>query len=125
MLNYYIWGYEYILYFWYPITTKYFHAGAVKMLYELNNTDESGAKKKKTFYYVERAQKDIIKKANLLKNELEQTTISETQISLRKKEAVQTPSPTRSGPILERKMSKDSTKSSVSLNIWTLIPWNI
>lgn len=90
------------------------------MLYELNNTDEAGNKKKKDFYSVERAHKDIIKKANLLKNELEQTTTNDSQISLRKKEGIiitsvtPTPSPTRSGPILERKMSKDSTRSSVS-----------
>lgn len=91
--------------------------GAVKMLYELNNTDETAPRKKKDFYSVDRAQKEIIKKANLLKNELEQTTTNDSQISLRKKEGIVvssvTPSPTRSGPILERKMSKDSTRSSV------------
>lgn len=89
------------------------------MLYELNNTDEAASKRKKDFYSVDRAHKDIIKKANLLKNELEQTTTNDSQISLRKKEGFLpsmpvAPSPTRSGPILERKMSKDSTKSSVS-----------
>lgn len=106
------------------IFDKQFVSGAVKMLYELNSTGEAtNQKKKKDFYSVERAEKEIIKKANLLKNELEQqtTTHSDTQISLRKKEVIpilmtSAPSPTRIGPILERKMSKDSTRSSVSTN---------
>lgn len=88
------------------------------MLYELNNTDETGPKKKKDFYSVERAHKEIMKKANLLKNELEQTSSNDSQISLRKKEAIVaaavTPLPTRAGPVLERKMSTTSLKSLVS-----------
>lgn len=87
------------------------------MLFDLNKTGDIAQKKKKDFYSVDRAEKEIIKKANLLKNELEQTTTNDSQISLRKKEGLSvssiTPSPTRTGPILERKMSRDSTKSSV------------
>ncbi|XP_028140992.1 uncharacterized protein LOC114335034 isoform X2 [Diabrotica virgifera virgifera] len=94
--------------------------GAVKMLYDLKS-DETPTKKKKTIYSVERAAKDIIKKANVLKNDLVQNTGGESQKTLRKKEGSgsNTSSPMvkpplqEPVPIMERKMSKDSTRSSV------------
>ncbi|CAG9827769.1 unnamed protein product [Diabrotica balteata] len=95
--------------------------GAVKMLYDLKS-DETPTKKKKTIYSVERATKDIIKKANVLKNDLVQNTGGDSQKTLRKKEAsgsntsspVVKPPPIQEPiPITERKMSKDSTRSSV------------
>ncbi|XP_072397775.1 uncharacterized protein [Diabrotica undecimpunctata] len=95
--------------------------GAVKMLYDLKS-DETPTKKKKTIYSVERAAKDIIKKANVLKNDLVQNTGGESQKTLRKKEGsgsntsspVVKPPPIQEPiPITERKMSKDSTRSSV------------
>ncbi|KAJ8927899.1 hypothetical protein NQ314_019527 [Rhamnusium bicolor] len=89
--------------------------GAVKMLYELKNTDETMARRKKDVYSVEKAHKEIIKKANQIKNDLEQNTSNDSTKSLRKKETY-TPSPVKPAQITaltERKMSKDSTRSSV------------
>lgn len=87
--------------------------GAVKMLYELNN-EEPALRKKKDFYSVDKAHKDILKKANQLKNELQHSSEVEPQKSLRKKEGPFIISPsTKPAITLERKMSKDSTRSSV------------
>ncbi|CAH1973106.1 unnamed protein product [Acanthoscelides obtectus] len=99
--------------------------GAVKMLYELKNNDESTpspSKKQKNFVSVEKAQKEIMKKANEIKNDL--VVGGEGAKSLRKKEAsllqtgieFQGPPPAAVSPVkptLERKMSKDSVRSSV------------
>lgn len=89
--------------------------GAVKMLYELKNNDEAVPKKKKDVYSVEKAHKDIMKKANEIKSDLQQNTSNESPKSLRKKESF-TPSPVKPAQITcntERKMSKDSTRSSL------------
>nr|XP_023020479.1 titin [Leptinotarsa decemlineata] len=91
--------------------------GAVKMLYELKSTEDSPAtKKKKDFISIEKAEKEIIKKANQLKNDLVQNTSgsSESPKTLRKKEGPATVSPPLKPAVaMERKMSKDSTRSSV------------
>ncbi|XP_056641739.1 titin isoform X1 [Diorhabda sublineata] len=89
--------------------------GAIKMLYELKGSDEHLAKKKKDVYSVEKAEKELLKRANVLKNDLVQNTSNESPKSLRKKEsALNTSPPVKQPPaIIERKMSKDSTKSSV------------
>ncbi|XP_018576977.1 uncharacterized protein LOC108915435 [Anoplophora glabripennis] len=89
--------------------------GAVKMLYDLKNNEESVPKKKKDVYSVEKAHKEIMKKANEIKSDLQQNTSNESPKSLRKKESF-TPSPLKPAQITyntERKMSKDSTRSSL------------
>lgn len=89
--------------------------GAIKMLYDLKNTEESVPRKKKDVYSVEKAHKEIMKKANEIKSDLQQNTSNESPKSLRKKETF-TPSPVKPAQItynIERKMSKDSTRSSV------------
>lgn len=87
--------------------------GAVKMLYDLKG-DANSSKRKKDVYSVDKAERDIVKKANLLKNDLVLNTSNESPKSLRKKEGPVLISPiSKPTPILERKMSKDSTRSSV------------
>ncbi|CAG9860609.1 unnamed protein product [Phyllotreta striolata] len=85
--------------------------GAVKMLYDLKG-EANSEKRKRHIYSVEKAEKDIQKKANLLKNDLVQNTSTESMKTLRKKDSPLI-SPARTLPVLERKMSKDSTRSSV------------
>nr|CAI5840832.1 unnamed protein product [Callosobruchus analis] len=90
--------------------------GAVKMLYELKSNDEgtpSPPKKQKDFVSIEKAQKEIMKKASQIKNDL--VVGGEGAKTLRKKEGPPsvTVSPVKAGPTLERKMSKDSVRSLV------------
>ncbi|KAJ8959468.1 hypothetical protein NQ318_022165 [Aromia moschata] len=89
--------------------------GAVKMLYDLKNNDEIATRKKKDVYSVDRAQKEIKKKANEIKNDLQLNTSNESPKFLRKKESfplIVTKTAVIPG-LGERKMSKDSTRSSV------------
>ncbi|KAG5893165.1 hypothetical protein JTB14_000426 [Gonioctena quinquepunctata] len=90
--------------------------GAVKMLYDLKTPDDSPVtRKKKDFISVEKAEKDLIKKAIQLKSDLVQNTSQgESPKTLRKKEGPFVISPPMKPAVaLERKMSRDSTRSSV------------
>ncbi|CAH1180410.1 unnamed protein product [Phaedon cochleariae] len=103
--------------------------GAVKMLYELNNSDDSPqmAKRQKDYISLDKYEKDLIKKANRLKSDLvlHNTSGGESSAkSLRKKEggggggggggsSYGSPPGSKPAVSMERKMSKDSTRSSV------------
>lgn len=98
--------------------------GAVNMLYDVNTNEEMIQGKKKSAkptINLDKAHKELMSKTNVIKNELLQqhTSSKDGQITLRKKEG---PSPVKkdifpikketSSPSLQRKKSKDSTRST-------------
>ncbi|KAL3285124.1 hypothetical protein HHI36_019248 [Cryptolaemus montrouzieri] len=92
--------------------------GAVNMLYDINNSDEQKRRSNRTTVIsTDKAQnqKELINRTQEVKNELTQGTVVETVMPkiLRKKEGPPTPKKEIVGPSPIRKMSKDSSKSSV------------
>ncbi|ENN75582.1 hypothetical protein YQE_07925, partial [Dendroctonus ponderosae] len=98
--------------------------GAIKMLYDLKNSENSGEeRRKKTVFSVEKTFKDLAKKANQIKTDLVNTSASETPKVLRRKDgfpssanqksalAAAAPTVATPGPI-SRQKSKDSARSS-------------
>lgn len=96
--------------------------GAIKMLYDLKNSENSGEeRRKKTVFSVEKTFKDLAKKANQIKTDLVNTSTSESPKVLRKKDgfpsvanqksvfAAAAPTITTPGPI-SRQKSKDSAR---------------
>lgn len=95
--------------------------GAIKMLYDLKNSENSiDEKRKRTVISVEKTFKDLAKKANLIKSDLVSTSSSETPKFLRKKEPTISPSsssvkitstPASTVPsAISRQKSKDSAR---------------
>ncbi|XP_060521083.1 uncharacterized protein LOC132698805 isoform X2 [Cylas formicarius] len=91
--------------------------GAIKMLYDLKNTDDTDDRRKaKSVISVEKTFKDLVKKANEIKSDLVNTSGSEQPKSLRKKDGVSPNSAVKvpvAAAVLGRQKSKDSNRSSV------------
>lgn len=94
--------------------------GAVNMLYDVKNTEETVNKQKKrklSTISLDKAQKELESKTNEIKNDLQNSSTKESPKSLRKKEALVSPPKAIKKEILPgtitRKKSKDSSRSSV------------
>ncbi|KAK9887100.1 hypothetical protein WA026_020044 [Henosepilachna vigintioctopunctata] len=92
--------------------------GAVNMLYDINNSEDQKrrASSRTAVASNDKAQlqKELMDRTQEIKNELTQGTSSETTPKiLRKKEGTPTAKKDTPGPQAVRKMSKDSTKSSI------------
>ncbi|XP_019874161.2 titin isoform X2 [Aethina tumida] len=91
--------------------------GAVNMLYDVKNEEGGETRKNKKTINLDKANKEMIKRANEIKNDLQSNTESETPKSLRKKEAPAIAAPVNRVAVTpdaqQRKKSKDSTRSSI------------